>query len=545
VLMVPERARQSNSGRCQPVLPKGTCYQRCRNCKRETPGCLGAQLRWSRRPHDRHAHARRSSPTNFRATDTEGHLLVCWGGLTAEHGAWEMSHSTSHASAALLIVAISASACDMITGGGSYSEVSHCTGSLCGVCPTGQTWESNAEVCVEDSVWCTAQGQVWDSNAQSCLPAGTCTAGMRFDEGTGLCVAECSENTSPCGTTCCEHMQYCITDTNGVPRCSRCERADLVCGEVCCESGATCTDPKAGVCSASWGVSQQSCAAGLKCGGASCCASLSVAGGTFPQGAMQGWDYVETDESPERQVTVSSFSLDKYEVTVGRFMEFVASWDYKPPPAGAGAHPRISGSGWRTTWNSELPKSIDDFAMRASGCNFATGFSDPSDPNNALYPMNCVSWYEAFLFCAWDGGRLPTESEWEYAATGGSQNRFYPWGDDDPVDLSQAVFLCSYAPPEFACSWEDIATVGQTPAGIARWGHLDMAGNVWEWVLDVYAAYPSGAVTDYAKTDDVPTRVMRGGGYDSNFGELRTSNRESKGAGNRSDNLGFRCARDH
>jgi formylglycine-generating enzyme required for sulfatase activity len=60
---------------------------------------------------------------------------------------------------------------------------------------------------------------------------------------------------------------------------------------------------------------------------------------------------------------------------------------------------------------------------------------------NDQYPMNCVNWYEAFAFCIWDGGRLPTEAEWEYAAAGGDENRIYPWGNDvaEPLPASYAA----------------------------------------------------------------------------------------------------------
>jgi hypothetical protein len=67
-------------------------------------------------------------------------------------------------------------------------------------------------------------------------------------------------------------------------------------------------------------------------------------------------------------------------------------------------------------------------------------WTDTVGPNENL-PMNCVPWYKAFAFCVWDGGRLPTEAEWNYAATGGNEQRKYPWGSTAPDD-ALAVFNC-------------------------------------------------------------------------------------------------------
>jgi formylglycine-generating enzyme required for sulfatase activity len=245
------------------------------------------------------------------------------------------------------------------------------------------------------------------------------------------------------------------------------------------------------------------------------------------------------DEKPERAVVVSPFLLDKFEVTVGRFRRFVERGDSTPPPPGAGAHPKIAGSGWRGAWNARLPKSRDEWEFRLLSCIQGETWSPTSGPADAL-PINCVDWYAAFAFCAWDGGRLPTEAEWEYAAAGGDENRRYPWGASAP-DPNLAVFC---GPAIYPCWLDHIALVGSKPSGAGRWGHLDLAGNMGELVLDAYDLYPSADAEDFANTTEAAHRVTRGGGWwtlGAKF--LRASARTYGSVSGGGHDGGFRCAR--
>jgi formylglycine-generating enzyme required for sulfatase activity len=210
---------------------------------------------------------------------------------------------------------------------------------------------------------------------------------------------------------------------------------------------------------------------------------------------------------------------------------------------GSGAHPLIAGSGWQEAWSSAgaLPGSFNELleAMReCSSFELSTWTFSPGE--NETYAVDCLSWYLALAFCIWDGGRLPTEAEWEYAAAGGDENRFYPWGNDLPD------------PPPANCR-ENHSTaflaVGSEPAGNGRWGHADLAGNIWEWVLDQYAGtwYTDTAAgcDNCANVSDgsFGSRVLRGGTWEDRVVFLRAARRSalSPDAGY---GLGVRCARD-
>jgi formylglycine-generating enzyme required for sulfatase activity len=286
---------------------------------------------------------------------------------------------------------------------------------------------------------------------------------------------------------------------------------------------------------------------GTECQGKSCCESILVLGGTFPMGrSKSGTDAAsgQNDEQPEHNVTVSDFHLDEYEVTVGRFRRFAEWYDGTPPPDGEAAHPSIAGSGWQRAWNTELPLTQADLiGSLKCKAKFQTWRDAPSGTEEM--PINCVSWYAAFAFCAWDGGRLPTEAEWEYASAGGSENRLYPWGQQTP-DNTLAAFFCTYD-GNGGCAFEDIVVVGSVPAGAGRWGHEDLGGNMMEWTLDWYDAnwYSAGGAicNDCANLNVAPRRTARGGAFDLPGSQLRAAYREYDVPDNRNYYIGFRCAR--
>ncbi len=185
-----------------------------------------------------------------------------------------------------------------------------------------------------------------------------------------------------------------------------------------------------------------------------------------------------------------------------------------------------------------MPKSPDEWELRLLSCIQGETWSPTSGPADAL-PINCVDWYEAFAFCAWDGGRLPTEAEWEYAAAGGDENRRYPWGMNAP-DPNLAVFC---GPATYPCWSDDIAPVWSLPQGAGRWGHLHLAGNLSEVVFDAFDLYPVSASVDYADTRDVAVRVGRGGVFTNESEAMRAALRLYGARSDRTEYAGFRCAR--
>ena len=209
---------------------------------------------------------------------------------------------------------------------------------------------------------------------------------------------------------------------------------------------------------------------------------VEVPAGAFRMGSETG----AADEGPVHRVSGGAFSIDRYEATNARYGACVR--------AGACSPPALASSFTRRTY---------------------FGAAEYDD-----YPVVHVSWGQAASFCAWAGGRLPTEAEWERAARGTADARVFPWGDSPP-DCTKANFLGCVG---------DTDRVGQRPAGQSPYGISDMAGNVWEWTADWYEAgyYSRSPDQDPTGPDAGHLKVMRGGCWVSGANSLRATCRKAE-----------------
>jgi formylglycine-generating enzyme required for sulfatase activity len=215
-----------------------------------------------------------------------------------------------------------------------------------------------------------------------------------------------------------------------------------------------------------------------------------VPAGEFEMGSTEGRD----DEQPVHTVMLDGFWIDQTEVT-----------------------------------NAQYALCVAEGACRESA------YAHDGSYNGENYPVVGVSWQDAANYCAWVGGRLPTEAEWEKAARG-TDGRTYPWGNS-----AQDCYKANYG---LCIGWRT-AAVGSYPAGASPYGALDMLGNVWEWVADWYDAdyYSRSPVHNPQGPDSGTLRVLRGRSFSRGARQaLRCAFRGELRPHLRQYNVGFRCA---
>jgi iron(II)-dependent oxidoreductase len=243
-----------------------------------------------------------------------------------------------------------------------------------------------------------------------------------------------------------------------------------------------------------------------------------IPGGTYVVGTTDdAWAY--DNERPEHEVTVQEFRIDTTPVTNAAYLEFVADGGYDDP-----RHWTAAGWAWRREaglvapqfW---LPEGDGSWSRRRYGRIEAL----PPDE-----PVQHVCWYEADAFARWSGARLPTETEWEVAATGASTDLANLW----------------HAGPH---RW------GPEPVGAhgggdeSKWGVRRVFGDVWEWTASDFSGYPGFTAFPYREYSEVffgpEYKVLRGGSWATHPVAMRASFRNWDYPIRRQIFAGFRCAR--
>ena len=249
------------------------------------------------------------------------------------------------------------------------------------------------------------------------------------------------------------------------------------------------------------------------------------------------WAY--DNERPAHPVEVAPFRMDVVPVSNAAFVAFVEDGGYDDPR-------HWSEAGWK--WRQSAGLAHPDHWQREGAGGWSRlrfGYREDLPPTE---PVQHVCWYEADAFARWAGHRLPTEIEWEYAASSTPTSDAaplatpletpgrYPWGDDDPTPELANLGQRRLGPSE------------ARPAGAAGSGCLQMIGDVWEWTASDFGAYPEFRSFPYREYSEVffgaEYKVLRGGSWAVAPVAVRNTFRNWDYPIRRQIFSGFRCARD-
>lgn len=303
-----------------------------------------------------------------------------------------------------------------------------------------------------------------------------------------------------------------------------------------------------------------------------------VPSGRFTMGGKSEQAY--QDEFPRHEVEVSAFYMDKYEVTNADFLKFVEATNYKTI-----AERDIDWEEIKSQVPEGTPKPPDSLLQAGSlvfeqthttnlqdhtqwwKWTIGANWRQPEGLGSSIadrmnHPVVHIAWEDAKAYADWAGKRLPTEAEWEWAASGGNEKNIYPWGNEP---ISQSYTKANFWQGVFPMQNLELdgyfatAPVGSFPPN--DWGLYDMAGNVWEWCQDKYdvrsyqsdlnqgiVENPKGSSEYFDPREPyTPKHAMRGGSFLCNDGYCsgyRVARRMSASRDSGFNHTGFRCAKD-
>jgi ergothioneine biosynthesis protein EgtB len=245
---------------------------------------------------------------------------------------------------------------------------------------------------------------------------------------------------------------------------------------------------------------------------------------------FSGSDFCYDNEVPEHKTYLNAYEIDTYPVTNKQFMAFIDAGGYED-------YRFWLSDGWdivnEKKWDAPL------YWQKIEGYWYKKDFGglNKISPDE---PVTNVSYYEADAYSKWAGKRIPTEAEWEKAASWNEdleKKTIYPWGDQLPSDhVANLLESWNWAPCQ----------IGSYPQGKSYYGCHQMLGDVWEWTSSEYVLYPGfrSKFSEYTDKWAINQKVLRGGSFATPRSQIRNSYRNYFKPHERIPFSGFRCVRD-